>query len=122
MIVPAAEKPLHVSQPGAHVVQGGLVLLYRRRVVLALVLPNVTMYALGIAQIGHQEADVRGPAVIRPPSARQRAQAVIGGCVSAPVGVIHTETLRARGHKASPGVPSDSQSPSSVRFARPKLT
>ena len=94
----AAEKDMDRAQPGAHVAEGGLVLVDGRGVVLALVLPDVAVHALGIAQIGHQEADVGGTATVRPASARDGAQAVVGGSIGAPVGVSHSETLKPRGH------------------------
>src|ERR1022692_4458631 len=117
----AAKEHVHRSQPGAEIVEGGLVLVQRRCVVFALILPDVAVHALGIAQIGHQKADVGGPAVIRPSPAGQGPQAVVDGRISAPVDLRHTEILKPRGHKAAPGVTSDSRSTSRVRFARPQL-
>src|ERR1035438_1113294 len=75
--------------------------------------PSISRFA----QIGHQETDVGGPAMIRPPSAGESAQAVVDGRVSAPVDAGQAGTFKPRGHRTSPGMTSDKRPTSRVRLA-----
>src|SRR5208282_1034374 len=86
------------TQPGAQVRKDSLVLFQSWSIIATPVFPNITVHAPGIAQVGHHEPDVGGPAFRGQTTSCEGSQAIVETHIGASVDCAQTQGLKACGH------------------------